>query len=281
MILSTAGLTVIVLLAVLLAVVAVIVLLFVVLVSRASVQKQSVPSLPQQPEGQFPATTAESPQIDIDWDGDWIEIGSLGFCGQYSKSSDGVFAVGWGGHYGDKPGSLGGYVLVRNNCIVLTGVAERPQDGKVANNGTFILNDWLWDGELSGTFLAFSATGERLISHQFEANLHNNGISPDGRFAVCYLCNSPHPDGGTLAFFNLEDRCRSHRSLLTPDGPSCMNSDFLNPYLDSTTPTAEPSTIPLRVSFWTVRSGSRQRLSTQAGRCCCGWRENGFLDLKH
>jgi tetratricopeptide (TPR) repeat protein len=58
-----------------------------------------------------------------------------------------------------------------------------------------------------GTFYAFSPKGEQCIAHRFGANLHSNGISPDGLFAVCQLCNSETSDSGVLAFFDISKRC--------------------------------------------------------------------------
>jgi len=81
---------------------------------------------------------------------------------------------------------------------------DRPNDGKVADNGTFVLNDWgLGDG-LKGTFYAIDKTGQPLIVRKFKANLYNNGLSPDGRFAVCLPCIAE--DGETLTVFDLVQR---------------------------------------------------------------------------
>ena len=60
----------------------------------------------------------------------------------------------------------------------------------------------LGDG-LKGTFRAYTPDGSSILSFRFEANLYNNGISEDGQFAVCQLCNSSNDDGGTLALFDL------------------------------------------------------------------------------
>jgi tetratricopeptide (TPR) repeat protein len=81
---------------------------------------------------------------------------------------------------------------------------ERPNDGKVADNGTFILNDWEFSSELCGVFRAFRANGKEIVSRRFKANLFNNGLSADGCFAVCQTCNSPDPaDSSILAVFDL------------------------------------------------------------------------------
>ncbi|MDP2950113.1 MAG: hypothetical protein Q8P22_11315 [Chloroflexota bacterium] len=80
---------------------------------------------------------------------------------------------------------------------------ERPNDGRVANNGSFVLNDWLFGEGLKGVFCAIGKDGTVLIRHRFEANLLNAGISPGGAFAVCQTCNTDNDDGGQLCCFDL------------------------------------------------------------------------------
>jgi hypothetical protein len=153
--------------------------------------------------------------MSIKYDDDFVTIPQLDFYGPYSRSENGVFTLAWcdadpaSGHAGNRTEGRGPFVLLRDDKIVISGSIERPHDGKVANNGIFILNDVMFRRELNGTFYAFSPDGTEILSHRFEANLHNNGLSKDGEFAVCQLCNSPSRDGGTLAFFDL-----GHRSLL-------------------------------------------------------------------
>src|SRR5260370_771167 len=49
-----------------------------------------------------------------------------------------------------------------------------------------------------------AAAGSEIIRRRFNANLFNNGLSPDGRFAACHTCNSYVPnDSATLAVFDL------------------------------------------------------------------------------
>jgi hypothetical protein len=80
----------------------------------------------------------------------------------------------------------------------------RPNDGKVANNGAFILNDWEFSNALSGTFFAFAPDGRTLVSRQYEANLFNNGLAADGGLAVCQTCNSSESqDSSILTMFDL------------------------------------------------------------------------------
>lgn len=100
--------------------------------------------------------------------------------------------------------SVGRYLLVESDAVVAEGEMERPQDGKVADNGTLILNDWGASDELSGTFHAFSRDGTPILSRRYSANLLNNGLSQDGRLAVCQTCNAPgSPDSSIVTVFDL------------------------------------------------------------------------------
>jgi len=97
----------------------------------------------------------------------------------------------------------GQYALFENGRRVLQGKLQRPNDGKVANNGTFIINDWMFGEGLKSTFYAFDRQGKIILKRYFKANLFNNGISQDGSFAVCQTCNSDNEDGNTLNLFAL------------------------------------------------------------------------------
>ena len=139
-----------------------------------------------------------------------IRVASMNFFGPYSESLNKKFLVGWSdsdseqGIGGFRESGEGSYILAENGKVIVTGKLQRPNDGKVANNGTFIINDWMFGEGLCGTFYAFDKIGTNLIKYHFEANLYNNGISEDGKYAVCQCANSDTEDGGVLAFFDLE-----------------------------------------------------------------------------
>ena len=44
----------------------------------------------------------------------------------------------------------------------------------------------------------------KCVKHYFEANLHSNGISANGKFAVCQCAKSDSDDNRVLAFFDIE-----------------------------------------------------------------------------
>jgi hypothetical protein len=95
--------------------------------------------------------------------------------------------------------------LIDGDKIAVDGRMERPQDGKVADDGIFILNDWGDSQELSGTFHAFRRDGSEILSRRYSANLLNNGLSSDGRLAVCQTANAPgSPDSSILTVFELD-----------------------------------------------------------------------------
>jgi len=94
--------------------------------------------------------------------------------------------------------------LAKDATVIINGRLQRPNDGKVANNGTFIFNDWMFGEGLKGTFYAFDLSGKQLVKYFFSANLLNNSISENGRYAVCQCAESDTKDGGVLAFFDLE-----------------------------------------------------------------------------
>ncbi|MDE2322743.1 MAG: hypothetical protein KGL31_12675 [candidate division NC10 bacterium] len=140
-----------------------------------------------------------------------VKVKDIDFFGPFSESSNRRYLVAWSdfdsssGRGGFREGGLGTYILAEYGTVVAIGNAERPNDGKVADNGAFIFNDWMFGEGLKGTFLAFDRNGNNILRHGFSANLLNNGISCNGEYAVCQLCNSDTEDGSILAFFDLRD----------------------------------------------------------------------------
>ena len=141
-----------------------------------------------------------------------IHINKLNFFGLFHRSENGRFILAWSDY--DPASKIGGmrekgygrYVLIEKGKVILQGKLERPNDGKVSNLGIFILNDWMFGQELRGTFYAFDSSGKLLIKHTCNANLYNNGLSNDGRYAVCQTAPNDGEDGNKLFFFNLQER---------------------------------------------------------------------------
>lgn len=129
---------------------------------------------------------------------------------QHIRSPNGRFILGWldanpeGNRGGFRESGKGKYVLLEGTRLRARGYMERPNDGKVADNGTFVLNDWLFGSGLNGDFYAFRVDGSPILKRHFNANLLNNGLAPNGSLAVCQTCNSPDKaDNSVLAIFDL------------------------------------------------------------------------------
>lgn len=134
-----------------------------------------------------------------------VSIPELDMIGERATSPDGRYTLVWRDRYWmDGAPVEGRYLLLDRDTVAVDGKMERPQDGKVADNGTFILNDWGDSQQLSGTFQAFRCDGSPIVSRSYSANLLNNGLSRDGRLAVCQTCNAPRsPDSSILTLFDL------------------------------------------------------------------------------
>ncbi|WP_316233757.1 tetratricopeptide repeat protein [Bradyrhizobium sp. SZCCHNPS2010] len=139
---------------------------------------------------------------DIGFARGFIRIPSRDFFGQSSKSPDGRYTLAWRDG-GPDQSRHGRWILLDARKIVAEGAMSRPNDGKVANNGVFIINDWGLIENLSRTLAAFTSQGTPLLRRTFNANLFNNGLSADGHWAVCQTVNAPHEDGNKLFVFDL------------------------------------------------------------------------------
>jgi hypothetical protein len=121
-----------------------------------------------------------------------VSVPEIDMIGQRFTSRNGRFTLLWRDRYWAYGEPVGGrYVLIDGDAPVVDAGMERPQDGKVADEGTFVLNDWGDSQQLSGTFRAFRSDGSVILSRSYSANLLNNGLSKDGRLAVCQTANSP------------------------------------------------------------------------------------------
>lgn len=153
-------------------------------------------------------TSSNSEQIEYEIESGWLKIKRLDFFGQFSRSPDSRYMLAW---RDERTGlrTWGQYLLLENNSVIVSGKMQRPNDGKVSNGGSFILNDWMFNkGEtLAGTFYAFAPNGEVLLRKKFRANLNTNGLSDNGRFAYCDTCTSDckaHSD--KMFIFDLETK---------------------------------------------------------------------------
>lgn len=141
-----------------------------------------------------------------------VRIPALDYFGPHSQSSNGSFHLLWRDRSPD--GSRGGYregghghwmLLDRGGAILASGELERPQDGHVADNGNFILSDWMFGQGLYGRLKGFRHDGHKLFEREFSANIGTSALSPNGRMAICSTLNSPgSPDDCRHYLFDLD-----------------------------------------------------------------------------
>lgn len=152
----------------------------------------------------------------ISFTGRMVSVPGRNLFGAFSKSPDGRYLLVWASgasQGGQRP--KGRYLLLEDGVAVAEGQLERPNDGKVADNGVFLLHDWLFDDALRGRIHAFAADGRELLAHTVEANLYNNGLASDGSFAVSQTANADSDDGNKLMVFDLASGTRIAR--FTPE----------------------------------------------------------------
>ena len=141
--------------------------------------------------------------------GSIASIPSIDMFGMFSNSKNKDYTLVWSdadrtsGRGGHRTSGYGSYVLVHKESVVASGKLERPNDGKVANNGAFVLSDWRFGSGLKSRIHCYSSDGNELYRREFKANMYNVGIDDDGKFAVAQLCNSESDDAGRLVFIDL------------------------------------------------------------------------------
>ena len=122
---------------------------------------------------------------------------------QFTRSPNQEFTLVWRDNWAcgeDK--KWGPYYLFIHNKELCKGLIERPNDGQVADNGSFIFCDWRLSRNAGSLFYAFSCTGEILIKRYFRTHLSNASISAEGRFAVCLSLHNKE----YLTLYNLDSR---------------------------------------------------------------------------
>jgi len=139
-----------------------------------------------------------------------ITLGDLNIFCEYSKSENGQYILAFcdgdpfkhiGGH---RTEGKGFYFLIDNLILTVMGQVERPNDGKVADNGWFIINDWLFTDNLESVAYCFDKRGNIILQEKLKANLLTNAISKNGEFALFQTANSDNDYGNHLFFYNLK-----------------------------------------------------------------------------
>lgn len=151
----------------------------------------------------------DEPSATSDLDSRFLRIRDKNFFGQFAKSPNGRYTVAWrDGHFvgtanGGSKKVSGRVLLLDGDKVVVDRKMPRPNDGKIADTGIFIIHDWVDFETLSGVFHAINVQGETVVKKRFAANMLNNGLSDDGGLAVCQTANAPNRDGNILTVFDL------------------------------------------------------------------------------
>ena len=107
----------------------------------------------------------------------------------WRDASDGDTAIG---HRFDGPGR---YRLIEHGAgLRCEGRLDRPNDGHVANTGTFILADWLFTDHLHARLHVFTAEGTELVRRECSANVAATFIDADGQYAAVQMASNPSDD---------------------------------------------------------------------------------------
>jgi len=137
-------------------------------------------------------------------------IDEIDFIGRFARSPSGRYRLIWsdrepsGRNGGARTSGHGRWSLLDADHPILEGQLERPSDGHVADDGTFIIADVLFGDALACRFMAFRFDGTRILARDFAANLVDCAISGDGRYAICQTANAPgSPDSCRYYLFDL------------------------------------------------------------------------------
>ncbi|OSN67623.1 hypothetical protein BV349_01617 [Pseudomonas syringae pv. actinidiae] len=160
------------------------------------------------------ASTARAPDHKpVEIAGGFLTAPSIKYHGLCKQSPGKAWVLSWndatpdGRRRGHREEGEGRYILVDliNNAIAVNARMPRPNNGAVADNGSFCLEDWHFGSTLSGTFHVFTSQGLPIITKVLTANILQSGISHNGLLAYCLTANSPTEDGRKLALYDLKE----------------------------------------------------------------------------
>ncbi|WP_238347427.1 MULTISPECIES: tetratricopeptide repeat protein [unclassified Pseudomonas] len=140
-----------------------------------------------------------------------MTVNSLNYRGLYHFSKSKSWALSWrdwdpiSSKGGQRDSGLGEYVLVdvSRDIVSAHGKMPRPNNGSIADNGSFSLEDWHFGSALSGTFRVFDSNGVPVVTKELTANILDSGISRNGKLAFCITANSPTDHANKLFLFDL------------------------------------------------------------------------------
>lgn len=180
------------------------------LFGKKKTRKQTSKSLNQKVQQSAPNNFRK---VQISTFDDFVKIPSISFFGEYKTSPSGVWLICWSDSdsqsstAGHRYSGHGRYVLYnkQDEQIVTQGKLERPNNGHVANNGTFSIEDWHFGDDLSGTFYVMSSSDMVLVKKTYSANIYHSALSENGVLAVCQTANAPGEDGNILTGFSITE----------------------------------------------------------------------------
>ena len=122
----------------------------------------------------------------------WVDVAmspSAAFVLLWRDASNDDTSVGY------RASGPGRYRLIEHGAgLRCEGPLERPNDGHVANTGTFILADWLFTDDLRSRLHVIDAEGTELVRRECRANIAATFIDPDGRYAAVQMASNPSDD---------------------------------------------------------------------------------------
>ncbi len=139
-------------------------------------------------------------EIDDDF---FISNNIIGSC---SISSNKKYIIVWNDSSGDTGGyreSGNGKIYIIDDGILIKTIntVQRPNSGKITNNGNFIIEDWLLGDKRAGIVYIYNVKGELLFNQKVEANILNSSISEDGNYTIIQTANNDEGDDGNSIFF--------------------------------------------------------------------------------
>lgn len=144
-----------------------------------------------------------------------VEIPSLDLLCASSVSPNGDYMIAWADSSSDSRGTVGGhrakghgtFVFIANEKILCQSKnLERPNKGKVADNGTFILIDAFFGTSTDCDAYIFAKDGTEILRLRLTAKAVDTAISADGRFAIIQLAGSKTKDANCLVFVDISER---------------------------------------------------------------------------
>jgi hypothetical protein len=140
----------------------------------------------------------------------FIRIQSMNFFGRFSKSENSEWKIAWSdsdpasGTGGYRKSGKGTFVLLHGSTPCFSVQVERPSLPNVANNGTFLINDMLFDENAGSVLYIFNSAGQNIFQNNFTSKIYSTGISACGKFAACKLYFSDSEDSGLISFINID-----------------------------------------------------------------------------